>query len=154
MASMAIIKNSSSAFKIKFPPKGNYKFSEMYVGLYIAHYTHCIRKLFYLGSVWCWVVQSPYRALFDGSFPGQEFLPREVEAEEGLGQLVPLQHVLCECWGAPDHQAGVGHLHNPIKVWIVERVTGLILTQAKFMVINDNVLTPEWANRELHSSGG
>lgn len=151
MANMVIMKNSSSAFEIKFPPKCNYKFSEIYVGLYIAHYTHFIRKLFFcLGSVWCWVVQSPpHRASSDGPFLGQVFLPRGGEAEERLGQLVLLQHVLHDCWAAPHRQAGVGHFHNPIKVWIVERVAGLILTQAKLVFINDNVLSLEWADREL-----
>ena len=47
MANMVIMKNSSSAFEIKFPPKCNYKFSEIYVGLYVAHYTHFIRKIFF-----------------------------------------------------------------------------------------------------------
>ena len=58
----------------------------------------------------------PIRASFDECFPGQVFLPREVEAEDGLGELVLLQHALHDCWAIPHCHVGVGHSQDPIKV--------------------------------------
>lgn len=67
-------------------------------------------------------------------------LPREIKAEDGLSELALLQHALHDCWGISYSHVGIGHSQDPIKVWIVEGVIRLILTQTKLLVIDDNVL--------------
>lgn len=63
----------------------------------------------------------------------RRFLPREVEAEDGLGELVLLQHAL-QCGGRPSHrQRGVGHSQDPIEVGIVERLGWLVLAEPELL---------------------
>ena len=71
--------------------------------------------------------------------PGR-FLPREVEAEDGLGELVLLQHAL-QRGGRPSHrQRGVGHSQDPIKIGIVERLRWLVLAEPKLLVCDRDAL--------------
>lgn len=123
-------------------------------GLLIVSNSHHDKKLYDLGPFWCWDVQSPLRVLFIQSFLGQMFLPRKVEAEDGLGELALLQQALHHRWVIPHSQTGVGHSQDPIKVWVVEGVTGFILTEAKLLVLDDNVLDLSWTERKANFSGG
>lgn len=53
-------------------------------------------------------------------------LPRKVEAEDGLFELVLLQHAL-QWGGSPSScKRRVSHPHDPIKLGIVERLGGLL----------------------------
>lgn len=71
------------------------------------------------------------------------FLPREVEAEDGLGELVLLQHAL-QHGGQPSHrQRGVGHSQDPIKLGVVERLGRLVLAQPEILVSDRDALDLE-----------
>lgn len=84
--------------------------------------------------------QGPHRASLAERFPGRGSSPREVEAEDGLGELALLQHALHDRRGAAHRHVGVGHPQDPIEVRVVEGAVGLILTQAELLVIDDDVL--------------
>lgn len=74
---------------------------------------------------------------------GFRVLPGEVEAEDGLGELVLLQHAL-QRGGRPSHgQRGVSHAHDPVELGIVEGLGGLVLAQPELLVFDLDALDLE-----------
>lgn len=70
-------------------------------------------------------------------------LPREVEAEDGLGELVLLQHALQRGGHPSHHQRGVGHSQDPIKIGIVERLGWLIPAEPELLICDRDALDLE-----------
>ena len=79
---------------------------------------------------------------------GQRCSPREVEAEDGAGELALLHHAFHDCWAIPHCQVGVGHSQDTIKVCIVEGVARFNLTQTKLLVMDDDVLNLRQVKRK------
>lgn len=75
--------------------------------------------------------------------PLSEVSPRVIEAEDGFGELVLLQHVLQQRVVTADANARVSHAQNPIEVQVVKGSAGLIQAQAELLVPDDDVLNLE-----------
>lgn len=74
--------------------------------------------------------------------PGR-VLPRQVDAEDGLGELVLLQQAL-QHGGHPSRlQRGVAHPQDPVKIGVVERLGWLVLAEPKLLVCDRDVLDLE-----------
>lgn len=84
--------------------------------------------------------------------PASRVSPRVIEAEDGFGELVLLQHVLHQRVETADGNARVSHAQNPIEFQVVKGAAGLIQAQTELLVPDDNVLDLEGEERHWEMS--
>ena len=142
---MVIIKNSSTVFKIKFPPQCNYKFSEIHGLFYSLYQETFLPRLCLMLSC-----PKPPQCIIWWALPRTKVLTERSRSWRGVGWAGPaaacsawlLGYLPPPSWGRPfpeSHQS----LNSRRDSWVHS------LTQAKLLVISDDVLNLGWAERRV-----